>query len=120
VGTVYAARTAFLRADAFHGVHIQSQILRISGDFPHSRRKGTNDPLCVSCDGNSLRGASEEGKKAIYREVKITRESHVLRRQPPGTGFGHAITVFPLQLSSIQYIPSIRHSSQPDYWETLF
>jgi hypothetical protein len=66
VGTVHAARTAFLRADAFRGMHIQSHVLCISGDFPHSRSKGTmNSPLCVSCDGNSLCSASEEEKATV-------------------------------------------------------
>ena len=60
MGLVDATRTAVFVADAFHSVHIQGRILCISGDFPRSKKKGLlNEPLCVSCDSDSLCGGGE-------------------------------------------------------------
>jgi len=55
--------------------HTVSHTLHLRGLSPQQKKRTTNGPLCVSCDSNSLRSASDEGKKKKQPEnmlVKVT------------------------------------------------
>ena len=76
-----------------------------------------NAPLCVSCDSNSLRSASEEGEKGCRKsqEKKPSRRSRALDTA--------ALHDEPIELPVYSLVnilvPCIYHSSRPDYRETL-